>query len=195
MSGPNYVISITQDQLFTALLPWLRTITSLPASCVFQGDGNRTPLPFPTPGFVIVTIIKTRPLNTPVDEDDTTAGNPVQTNIERHYEVTVQLDFYSGPTVGNTSGTAFDWKTMVENVWHDQATVDALEPTCTPLYSNPAIMGPLDDAEVQFEQRWTMEVTLQFNPVISVPQQYANILGPVDVVQVTPAGGFAPAES
>lgn len=193
MSGPNYVISITQDQLFGALLPWLVTLSSLPQNCVYQGDQNRSALPPPTPGGIIATIIKTRPLNTPIDEDDTTVGNPVQTNVERHYEVLVQLDLYSGATVGNASGTAFDWKTMIENVWHDQATFAALDPVCAPLYSNPAIMAPLDDAEAQYEQRWIIEVALQFNPVISVPQQYADVLGPVDVVQVTPAGGFAPA--
>jgi hypothetical protein len=195
VSGPNYIISITQEQLFAALAPWLVTLTSLPQTAVRQGDQNRAALPPPAPGGILMTIIKSRPLNTPVDGDDPTDGDPVQTNIERHYEVTVQLDLYSGPTVGNVSGTAFDWKHMIENVWHDQATVTALAPVCAPLYTNPALMAPLDDAEAQFEQRWILEVVLQFNPVISVPQQYANVIGPVNAVQVTPAGGFAPLES
>ena len=50
-------------------------------------------------------------------------------------------------------------------------------------------MMPLTDSEQQYEQRWMATAVLQFNPVVTVPQDFANALtiNLVDVDERYPA--------
>jgi hypothetical protein len=36
------------------------------------------------------------------------------------------------------------------------------------------MLAPLEDDELQYEQRWTIEAFLQYNPVVTVPMQFAD---------------------
>jgi len=44
---------------------------------------------------------------------------------------------------------------------------------------------------MQYEDRWIVTARLQYNPVVTTSQTYAVVLGPADIVDVTPKG-FAP---
>lgn len=86
----------------------------------------------------------------------------------------MQLDLY-----GAASG---DWAVMLETLLRDEtgcialAGSDPTNPICQPLYTSDAVEAPLEDTEDQYEQRWTIEGVLQYNPVTSVPMQFADTL-------------------
>jgi hypothetical protein len=149
-------------------------------------------MPPPTPGFVAMTMVRRERIITNIDTWESVDADPTQITQEAHFKVTIQLDFYSGSTAGNSVGTAFDWCSIVETLWRDNATCVALAPVASPLYTNPPIMAPLDDVEDQYEQRWMLEAVLQYNPLVSVPAQFADTLGPVAITDALPGGGFAP---
>jgi len=52
------------------------------------------------------------------------------------------------------------------------------------LYADDPIQIPLIDAEAQYERRWKVTAALQYNPVITTPQQSAATIqigiAPVD---------------
>jgi hypothetical protein len=172
----SLVTSPTLQDIFTVLAPWLVSVTGLPQANVLQGIPNRTAAPLAAPGYITMTMIRRDRLNTNIDTWDQTIDDPDETTQETHFAVTVQLDFYSGPSEGNSSGSAFDWCSMIESLWRDDVAVQALAPTIAPLYTNASRMAPLDDSEDQYEQRWILEAVLQYNPVTSVPTQFADAL-------------------
>lgn len=55
-----------------------------------------------------------------------------------------------------------------------------------PLYADDPKQGPFVNAEQQYENRWIVEAMLQVNPVVSVPQQFADSVT-VEVISVEAA--------
>ena len=161
-----------QQDIYGVLAPFLVSITGLPAANVQQGIPNRTPPPQASPGFVIMTIIGMRRLRTNVDTWATT-GDPASINHEMGTEVRVQVDFY-----GDSSQ---DWAAAFQTLFRDDSGCIALAgsgatPICQPLYADEARMMPFEDSEDQYEQRWTVDAILQYNPVTSDSMQFADAL-------------------
>jgi hypothetical protein len=100
--------------------------------------------------------------------------NPTAIDLEQGTEIRLQLDLY-----GRASG---DWGVMLQTLLRSEpgcvilAGADYANPICQPLYASDAHAAPLDDSEDQYEDRWTIEAILQYNPVTSVPQQFADTL-------------------
>jgi hypothetical protein len=139
----------------------------LPANTpVVQGIQNRVAMS-QAAGFVLMTPLYQMRLATNVDTYDDTYPSPgASFSAEQDTRIDVQLDFY-GPLSGA-------WAAMVSTLWRDEYGVNALAPNCAPLYIDDARMMPLVDGEMQYEQRWTCTGTLQFNPVTTLPQQFAG---------------------
>lgn len=138
----------------------------LPANTpVIFGIQNRVAMP---PGaFVLVTPLYQMRLATNVDtymDPYPDSGATVQ--AEQDTRIDVQLDFY-GPLSGA-------WAAMVSTLWRDEYGVNALAPNCAPLYIDDAKMMPLTTAEQQYLQRWMSTAMLQYNPVTTLPQQFAG---------------------
>lgn len=148
---------------------------------VIQGLSNRTPMPPPVPGFVLMQAIHARRLRWNIDSWQNTTPPPVTMTEEQALEVWLQLDFY-GPT-------SLDYSTTISTLWRDEYGCNALAPTCQPLYADEARMIPLIDAEQQYEQRWSLDARLQYNPVTTITQAYAGStqIGVVNVNQSYPA--------
>lgn len=128
-----------------------------------QGQSNRTPMP--TVPFMLMQAFRAGRVRTNVD---TWAPITQLQSSEQGTKVKVQLDCY-GPD-------AETWVTMVSTLWRDFYACDQLAPTCAPLYSEDPFQGALIDGEEQYEERWTVELYLQYNPVTTVAQQSANAL-------------------
>lgn len=160
-------ISISLDDLYAVLQPWLAAITGLDPSVVIQGLPNRASMPPATPGFISMTDVSKQRLNYNIVTYDTIDPDPTQINIETHWKIGMQLDVY-GPT-------AFDMAGIIEGLWFSGVGVVALKPTCSPLYTDPSHQAPLTDSEEQYERHYVVTAYLQYNPVITSPQQFANV--------------------
>lgn len=167
--------SIVQRQLYVAVKALLVTITGLDPSLVLQGLPNRTAMPLASPGFATMQLTGGQRLNTNIDTWDPTDPSPTEIDSETHWQERMQVDFY-----GASSG---DWSRVFAGLWRDEFTCLALagagglaNPTCQPLYHDGPFLAPLDDDEAQYEQRWTCPAYLQYNPVTSIPQDFASSL-------------------
>lgn len=164
--------SPVQQDIFGVLIPWLVTITGLPQASVQQGLPNRAPIPVATPGFVVATVVGMRRLRTNVDTW-VTVGDPDSITHEAGMEVRIQVDFYGA--------TSQDMAVAFQTLFRDDSGCIALAgtgptPICQPLHADDARMMPFEDSEDQYEQRWTVEAILQYNPVTSDPMQFADAL-------------------
>lgn len=164
----SYAVSITQEQLYEKLSTFLQSVTGLSQQLTLQGLPNRSAMPPAAPGFTTMQFARVGRLNYNIVTWDPTDPAPESIQVEVHVKLRAQVDFY-----GATSG---DWATIFEGLWKDETACLALEPLADPLYTNEPMLAPLEDDEQQYEQRWTVEAFLQYNPVISVPMQFASSL-------------------
>lgn len=160
------------DALFIQLQAYIMALLpALDMDHVIQGLGNG--VPFPSGPFVCMTATSQRKLSTSTDTYDTVDE---QRTVLVPTEYSIQIDCY-GP---NSS----DMATILNMMWRDQYGYNAMHPN-DPLYTTDPTQVPLVNAEKNYEQRWTFIALLQFNPTVTVAQQYADKLEvepvPVDI--------------
>jgi len=181
-------VSITDSQIYTVLGAFIVGVLGISAPQVIQGYPNRTAMPSPaSAGFVVMTTISKKRLRTNVDTFAGTtspAPAPGPVTSEQAQQIDIQIDCY-GPQ-------SFEWSDILTTLLRDNIGCLALAPYCQPLYADDPVRVPLINAEMQYEDRWLVTARLQYNQVVTTGQTYAVELGPVDIVDVTPKGGFAP---
>lgn len=159
MTAP-YVASIAVDAVMVALGAFLRPF--MPAGAqIIRGQVNRTSPP-PSP-FVQIREILEVDLSTPVVTNDA-----AQINITSPTRIDIQIDFY-GPSAG-------DYCKAVKGVFRSYYATAQFPANIQPLYCTDAHQSPLITAEQQYETRWTLTASLQYNPTVIVPQDYASAL-------------------
>lgn len=163
------MISPTHDPLFIALRAFILSFIS--GVEVVQGLGNGVPMP--DGPFIAITASTQRALatnETTYDADDDTRA------IKRSTEYSIQVDCY-GP---NSS----DHATEIGMLWRDSYGCDfLLSYGCQPLFASDPTQSALVNGEENYEQRWMITAVLQFNPVTTVAQEFADALA-VDIVSV-----------
>lgn len=160
MSPAPYVPSIAIDNVIVALGGFLGPFVG--GSEIVRGQGNRVSMP--ADGFVVLTELLQVDLETP-----TVSGvSSGQVNILTPKRIDVQIDFY-GPPAG-------DWCTAVKTVYRTSYAVDQFPAGIAPLYCSDGVQGALTNAEKQYESRWILTASLQYNPSLYVPQQAATQL-------------------
>ncbi len=172
----SLAISVTQDDVYTAMETFLTGV--FPAGIpIIRGLPNRAAMPQPTPGFIVMQALMQNRFNMPVHSWDYGAITPPSTlDIEQGIELPMQIDCY-----GSTSG---DWAATISTAIEDQFGFDGLGASVKPLYCNQARMMPLTDEELEYEERWCLDVHLQINPVVTITQQFADQLD-LGVINVT----------
>lgn len=153
-------IDIQDQDVFTALRTFL--LSFLPTGCeVVQGIDNQVPMP--VGGWVSMTSAGMQRLSTNVNtyEDQTeTFLTPSRYDI--------QLDFY-GPA-------SQSWATMCQTLFRDEYATSQFPSNIQPLFADDPLQMPLVNAESQYEQRWKLTASLQYNPTITAAQQSATSL-------------------
>lgn len=185
MSAPLATVSPTLTDVYKALGAFVASMLGLSSGQVVQGYPNRTAMPVGP--FVLMTAMLKKRLRTNVDNYQSTTDPkpaPGPVTAEQGQQVTVQLDCY-GPA-------SSDWSDILSTLLRDNVGCLALAPKCQPLYADDPIRAPLTNAELQYEDRWIVQAVIQYNPITTTAQEYATVLGPVDIIDVTPMG-FAPA--
>lgn len=159
------VVTPTLGALFTALGNFIQTV--LPAGVpVIQMPANRAAMPAAAPGFVGMTAVLQERIMTNLDRWDPAAVMPVAIEIEQAVRLRMQLDCFGA--------ASSDWAVMLSTVLRDEYGCTALAPALSPLYCDAPKFAPLIDGEEQYEHRWIVDAFLQYNPVTSIPMQFAD---------------------
>lgn len=176
--------SIPFLQVYTAVGTFLQTVVGVdPATsttvAVTRGKINRVSMP--KTAFINMWAEVSGRLRTNIDTWDQTTQ--VQTT-EVGTKVKMRLDFY-GPL-------SHDWAAAVEGLWRDFYGYAQLKPfAVAPLYGSDPIHAALIDGEEQYEDRWVLNLFLQYNPTFTAPQQTA--LPPLKVTVVNVEQKYPPA--
>jgi hypothetical protein len=167
-------ISITDQDVFTALVTFFGLY--LPGIPVVQAQDNRVPMPIG--GFVMMNNTSQTRLSTNVPKYNAGSVNPGAKEILTATKYGMQLDFY-GPDSAS-------WAMQTQTLFRDEFATDAFPANIQPLYADDPMQMPLIDGEDQYEQRWKVSAFLQYNPIITVGQDFAAALtveiASVDVV-------------
>jgi hypothetical protein len=168
-----------EDAAFVALRTYLLTFLD-PEVEVVQGQANRVPSPA-ADNFVIITATNRQRLATNENTWDETGDDPEVIDRKVSTLAMFQLDLH-GPISG-------DIAQMIATLTRDQYGYERLVPLgFAPLYATDADQLPFITGENQYENRWTMRVALQTNPIVSTPQDFAATVE----VEITPIGDANP---
>ena len=162
MSAPvQYLPSIALDTVFEALGAFLQPFVG--TTQIIRAQVNRVSLP---PGaFVELTEIASIDLEVPREWYDATNS---QRDIIGPKRIMIQADFY-----GESSG---DWCAAVKTVWRTAYATAQFPSGIAPLFCDDGHEIPLVTGEEQYLRRWALTCSLQYNPVVIVPQLAANAL-------------------
>jgi hypothetical protein len=87
--------------------------------------------------------------------------------IAQSTEIIIQLDVHGAHSADNAQ--------VISTIIRSEYAVDQMEATgVTPLFSDDPRQAPFDTAAKQYEDRWTVDVHLQFTPTISTPTEFAD---------------------
>jgi hypothetical protein len=161
-------VNVNESMLYKSLGDFIN-LTLGAGIPVIQGLGNRSAMPPDTEltgGFVAMTFRNTRQLSTNEYNLNDLFPLPSTLDSDVDTELRVQLDCYGSD--------ANMWKDILAQVLRSPYGCDNLAPLLSPLYASDPIRMDLVNGEEQYEQRWMLEAVLQYNPVVSVPQDYFN---------------------
>lgn len=154
--------SITINDSIDALANFIEPFCG---SC-YQAQSNR--VPSYTGQFCIITPLNSKRIGTTKQSNKDTGDNSTaQIGFDEVREASYQLDIY-----GDGAG---DRALALETVFRSGYGVDAVEQeniAVTPLYSSDAIQAPFISAESQWENRYTITLTVQLKVTITVQQDY-----------------------
>ena len=160
----SYAVDIGQSAVLDILYDFIAGLLPVDPNNIVRGLGNGVPMP--EGPFVCMTVTGQKRLATNIDNYNdpvTTIGTRA---VMQKSQLTVQIDVY-GPQSN-------DWALILTTMFRDPYGCDMLAPDVSPLYADDPNMLPLTNAESNYEERWFVTAVLQYNPVVSVPQQFAD---------------------
>jgi hypothetical protein len=159
-------VSITETQVLTVLRSFILSLVSLDGDHVIRGLQNRVPMP--AGDFIEITASLTSPLSTNVQ---TYAPDNSASLNKRSTQLSVQIDCYGVSAMDNANMLSM----MLRSDYACQKfAASGLD--MQPLYANDAHQMPFITGEDQYMERWVFDGVLQINPVVSVPQDFADSL-------------------
>jgi len=181
------VVDISLDDLYGIVGNFLQAIVGVDPNTtqlvpVVQGQPNRVPMPN-VPFMLMQGQIAGR-LRTNVQTYDPKVVVPTgqygTQQTEQGTKVKMQIDFY-GPK-------SESWATMVSTLARDTYGCDYFKQNWghssqppQPLYTGEPFQGALVNGEEQYEDRWTLKLFLQYNPVTTTLMQFAEALAVVPI--------------
>ncbi len=167
-------IDTTESNVFAALRGLLQTIVPSTVE-VIKAQDNRVPEPV-GPDFIVMTpLLRTR-LETNTDVYTWTGEVPnVEPNgigtITMPTQMDIQLDIHGPGSAENAQIVEALWRD-----WYSTSYFDTSAYSIQALYSDNAKQIPFINAENQYENRWVLTLSMQVNPVVTVPQDFAAAL-------------------
>lgn len=160
-------LSLTQAQEFTALRAFL--IGVLPTGTeVLRTQANRVAEPT-GPDFVMMTPLHAQRISTNITTFAYLPNN-LRTDLGPT-KLTVQLDIYGPSAPDNVQIIATLWRSEYATAAFTDAGVDM-----QPIYADEAHQMAFINGEKQYEDRWSIDLVMQVNPVITTAQDYTTWL-------------------
>ncbi len=158
-------VSPVADVMFTQLKALLTAISGFDVDhIVKRATGD---LSMPSSPFIQMTPLDNKNLIIPISSWDTTNPNPpVSIQYTEDISNRIQIEF-----VGPGSE---DLANIFTTVFTSDYGVQMLGPQCAPLKIEEKLMLPLDTAEKNSEERWIVRVTIEYQPTVTLPQQFAT---------------------
>lgn len=156
-----YTTSITVDNVIDALADFLQPFVS--GADIIRAQVNRVPMP--SLPCVVLTELFHVDLRVPSQDYDVLNA---EVDLSASNRIDIQVDFY-----GDSAG---DYCRSVETAFRTMWGFDMFPAGIKPLYTSDGIQSPLISGEQQYVSRWTLTVSMQYNPIVSVPQQFADEL-------------------
>jgi hypothetical protein len=158
-------ISITDQQVFKALGDFLTA--ALPANtAIVQLQDNLVAMP--RGAFVGMNNAGTKRLATNVATYNPGEDVPGTKDVLMPTQYTMQVDFFGEDAAA--------WANTVQALFRDSFATEQFPANIQPLYADDPIQIPLIDGEAQYTQRWQLNAVMQYNPVVSVAQEFADAL-------------------
>jgi hypothetical protein len=157
-----YVPTLEVDAVCLAIAAFLQPFVGTGTPIIRAYDNGTAP---PTDPYVELTEILQVDIETPSQSYD---GPNQQLDVTAPKRIDIQVDI-----VGAAAGSQ---ATAVQAVMRTAYAVSQFPPGIAPLYCSDARPNPLITGEQQYDYRWTLTMTCQYNPVVSVPQQSATSL-------------------
>lgn len=159
-------ISVTESALYNALRAFLSGLVSCP---IMQSQQNRQAMP--KGDFILMTGLNAPALSTDKVTFIPGQKNPGNETHSRSTQWNVQLDCYGSDAADMAALIATTFKTD-----YAAAQLALADIEIQPLYANDPLQMTIINAENQYEPRWTVELALQYNPVVTLPQDFAMSL-------------------
>ena len=164
-----YTASISVDQVIDALAAFLAPF--VPGGKIVRGQVNRVAMPS-NPCAVLTELFQFDISVPHTDYQPPTDPIPAigTATIKGPTRIDVQIDFY-GAQSGDFCKAV---KTAFRSYWgfaHFPANIK-------PLYTSDGVQAPLVTGEQQYESRWTLTASMQYNPTVTVPQEFSDSLAP-----------------
>lgn len=166
MSAFLATISVTESMLYTALRNYLLGLVSCP---VLQSQQNRAAMP--KGDFILMTGLGAVGLSTDKTAYVSGAINPGSETHTRSTQWNAQIDCYGPDAADMAALIATTFKTDYAATILGAAAIEL-----QPLYANDPRQMTIVDAEQQYQPRWIVELAFQYNPVVTLPQDYAMAL-------------------
>lgn len=163
----SLTLSFTESDVFTQLRTLLMQMT--PGIEVVLAQVNRVSEPAGADFVVMTPLLRTR-LATNTDTYANDSAPAIGTRqITQTTQFDVQLDVH-GPASGNNVQTiATLWRDLYSTTFFDACPIDIQS-----LYASDPRQVPFLNAESQYENRWTIDLSLQVNPSITLPQDFGD---------------------
>jgi hypothetical protein len=167
-------ITITENAILAQLRAMIIALTGYAPENVIRGRANSAPMP--TGPFVVVQSLGRMAWRTNIEKWDA-PNNAI--DLDAGLQVAFQVDAY-GPSAADV---ATMMAVATRSTWSQQYV--------SAMYASDPKQLTFINAEEQFEERWSFDAVLAYNPTVAVPQDYFTAvdigLEPVDVY--FPPGG------
>lgn len=180
-------LDLTDNDVYNALVAFVGTIVPT-GTPVIRGQQNRVSMPS-GPCVVLTTLGAPSRIGTNAESTEATVVNNQITGfealVEADFEYSVQADFYSAADPITGFAASESWAMATELLWRSKIGWSLMPEGMKPLYSEGRQQLPIVGSENQWIQRWTMTLTLDYQPTWTQTTQAATaatvVPEPIDV--------------
>ncbi len=152
------VLSVTQQEIYKDVRTFLLGLFPGTEKQVIQAAQNNQPLP---KNAIVMQVLFTGNLDIAV----VTPLPPTEAVIQNSVEVRMQIDFYGA--------TAEERSRQVSILWRTSYACERLT-ACQPLYIQSYNRHVYVNDSNQYEDRWIIDLGLQYNPQVTVAQGFSD---------------------
>jgi len=162
-------LSVTQQEIYKDVRAFLLGLFPGSEKQIIQAAQNNNPLPNQA---VVIQVLFSKNLDIAV----VTPLPPTEAAIQNSVEVRMQIDFYGVNAEARSR--------VVANLWRTGYACDLLT-ACQPLYVQSHDRHIYVNDSNQYEDRWIIDLGLQYNPQVTVAQGFSDSPPVIQTVPVS----------